>query len=154
MQFKSNVSSGVTSPHLITLKDGENVRGVLRGEIYEFQKDFKGNGKFKFRFQVNMVVKGNGALAAKILEGGAQLYGQLRDLQSAGWDLETTTIQVSRKGSGQFDTEYNVVTVPNGSMTGDALSKIAAVRLHELTPREPSSPREPGDEMPSDDLPF
>ena len=122
---------GPSNPNFIKLKGGESVTGVLRGEPIEYEEPFKAGDKPRFQFQLNIVVKENQALSAKILRGGWKLYEQLRHLAEAGWEMEKVYMKISRTGTTQNDTVYSAtpspVPVPQAT-----LDQVAQVKLHEL----------------------
>lgn len=130
MQFKSGGQGGGVEG-LIKLKSGESVTGILRGEPHEFEHAFKPADKPKFRFRLNMVVSENGALVAKVLEGGWKLYVQLKTLSEAGWDLEKTYTKISRQGSTMNDTTYSATVIPT-TVPEHTLLKVIEVELRVL----------------------
>ncbi len=130
MKFQSGGNGGGIKG-LIKLKGGESVTGVLRGDPYEFEHAFKPGDKAKFRFRLNMVVMENGALQAKVLEGGWKLYQSLKQLNEAGWDLEKTYTKISRIGTTMNDTVYSATVTPTPVPQG-TLDKVAAVPLNDL----------------------
>jgi len=132
----------------VKLGDGESIKGVLRGDLWDFHSHWVGNKselcpgqsncqhcaddiKARFRFRVNLVVNENGAFTAKLFEGGWTIYKALELLQETGYDLETTTVQISRKGE-KLETEWTVMPVPNGVLAGEVLSAVSAVKLLDL----------------------
>lgn len=139
MQFKASGGGGGNNPHVIKLKAGESVTGILRGEPVEYEKAFNAESKPKFEFMLNMVVKENGALVAKILRGGWKIYSQLHQLSDAGWKLEECYTKVSRAGAGINDTVYSVTTLPQAP-TPETIAQIKAVRLHDLNALTPGAP--------------
>src|SRR5437762_12970318 len=106
MKFRSGMGSGGNSGGntFIKLGDGGFVEGILKGEPVEFEQAFKEGDKPKFRFRLNMIIQENGALTAKILEGGVSIYNQLAEQVEAGWVLEECYTRNSRTGVG-LDTE-------------------------------------------------
>lgn len=144
----------------LKLKDGDVARGVLRGEAYDYFIKWEGNKSqecapddegAKFRFRVNLVIKENGALTAKILEGGRMIYQQLADLNES-WDLEKTIVAIRRKGKG-LETEYSVTPDGPNCKVSDAFEKqLAAVKLHDLEPEYRSE--EPARQALFEEAPF
>lgn len=134
---KQETSGGL----FIKLKDGDSVSGVIAGEELVKYKKWE-NGKTtecdpederaSFRFIVNMIVNENGGYKAKLLEQGRKVYDQLRELHESGYDLERTTIKITRKGSGLNDTTYTVLPVPNGTLNDKQLESLKEVKLNEL----------------------
>jgi hypothetical protein len=140
--MKFNADRGESSANVIRLKDGESVTGVLRGDILEYERAYNAGDKPKFRFKVNMIFSENGALVAKILEGGWKLYRSLSDLQNAGWVLEESFIRVARTGSTLQNTVYSATASPN-KPTADQLGAISRVQLNALTVAQPTRSHEP-----------
>lgn len=138
-----------TNFNYASLKDGEAVEGVLRGTLvdhYTHWVDGKTHVcsgratcelceqkiKASYRFKTNIIVKENGVLTAKILEQGKTVYEAIQALEEGGYNLDTTKIRISRKGS-KLDTVYTVMPVPNAVMSEETLKAIAAVKLNDLT---------------------
>jgi hypothetical protein len=152
-------SAGKSGGLFISLKDGDKVQGVFRGEPFVFGTHWKAGksqvctGKPecpgcaagespKMRFKLNMVLKQDGVWTAKIYEGGYSVYKQLKELHEGDYDLETTAVSISRKGT-EMDTEYSVLPLPpSKNVTPADLASIAHVPLNKLK-----------DET-EDDLPF
>lgn len=130
--MKFNAGSGPKgNPHVIYLKSGESVSGILVGEPLEYEKAFKAGEKPKFRFRINLVTKVNGALESKILEGGWKLYLQLKEFSESGWNLEECFTRVSRQGSGVNDTTYSAQPLPTKPDSA-TLEQVRAVPLKNL----------------------
>ena len=164
MKFKTGGSKSEGSKHYIRLKDGDSVSGVLRGDPVEYRTHWVGQGtvlctrknrtdtackycnegnKPAFRFKLNMIIKENGALTAKILESGWTVYESL-DALNKEYPLDKTTIKISRKGSGKNDTTYSVIPVRGGEVNADLEKMIGAVKLHDLNGKEtPPTQEEP-----------
>jgi hypothetical protein len=170
MKFNRTKEEGDDLPR-VKLKDKESVYGVLRGEIDEHDVHWVGKAsqrcpgagcalckteKSRFRFQVNMVVRGEAEhYTAKILEGGWKLYEQLRILSEEA-DLEQLLIKILRTGSGQNDTVYTAMPIPK-PLTAAQLAMINKVPLIDLkktvTPiATPSLMNEPT--LTEEDIPF
>jgi len=142
MRFREDIDTGGPN-HFIRLKDGEDVRGILRGEIreawviWENKKKIEvneGDPGARFNFQVNMVVKEGTSYVAKILEGGPQIYKQLANL-SKDWELENTVIIIRRDGI-ELNTEYTVNPAPPKQQAPkEALEFIQTIELHDLAPQ-------------------
>lgn len=154
MQFKAS-NRGASNPHIINLKGGESVTGVLRGEPIEYESAFRPGDKPKFQFQINMVVAENGALVAKILRGGWKLYHQLSELNNGGWDLEKHYIKVSRQGSSMNDTVYSATPLPT-PVAPEKLALLAKIQLRTLSaPKTESATPVAEEPMPAEaDCPF
>jgi hypothetical protein len=165
MKFTASVGEG--SKNYIRLNDKESVQGVLRGDPIDYYKHWTGGKTItcpgglcdlckqgqrpSFRFKLNMIVNENGALTAKIFEGGWKVYKALKDLHESGWNLEKTSIRISRSGSSINDTVYSVSPLPNGTITEDAEKKLAAVKLNDLGGQE-EDPSFPPTEDPRDEF--
>lgn len=139
--------------HFITLKDGEEVVGVCQGEphvhynhwdnankrstvcIGEDCKLCAGGDKKKFRFRLNMIVKGTAGLEPKILEGGWKLYNALGEI-NVEYPLEKTYIKVKRTGKTMNDTVYTVL--PSKALLSDETKKM--METMELLPLDPRDP--------------
>jgi len=129
----------------IRLKDGDSVEGVFRGVARDFHTVWK-DGKTEeasegapgasFRFKMNLVLKENGVLVAKIFEGGWKVYEQLVTLEAAKYDLDRTTVLISRKGSTKNDTKYTVMPVKGGELNDDENAGLENVDLIDLVPTE------------------
>lgn len=143
MKFDQTPKGGSgESTKFIRLKDGQSVKGVLRGDIHTFYQKWEAgktipcsedDEKASFRFRVNMVVSENGSFSPKILEMGSTVYKALKDLSESGWDLEKQAIEIKRKGSGLSDTEYTTMVLPNGRVSPEMEQQLSGVQLHNLT---------------------
>jgi hypothetical protein len=159
----SGPSTGGGSGMFVSLKDGDSVTGILRGEFKEYFKHWTGAGstlcrnvvikdhktvetgakcqycedglKPAFKFRCNLVTKENGVMVAKIFEQGRVVYEQFRGL-SDDCDLQTTTIKVKRTGAGKSDTRYTVNTPPNASLSEDAIKNLKKIKLRSLDLKE------------------
>jgi hypothetical protein len=151
-----------SSNHFIKLKDGESVRGIFRGDPFEFkqhwleteQKSFncqgdkcpecaKGN-RPKFRFRINFVVRDQDKnYVAKIFEHGSKFYKALKGLHEGGYDLERNIMSVTRQGKGTLTT-YSILPVPNGAISEIVDKAISAVKLNDLSNTKPE--RDPGED--------
>jgi hypothetical protein len=158
----------------LKLKDKESVRGVFRGDPYDFRQHWinqksvlctgattctqcKEGLKSTFRFRLNFFVKDDqGGYSPKIFEQGWTVYSQLRDLHGADYDLEKTVVKITRSGSGT-DTSYSVVPLPNGLLTKEVNDKIAQIPLLDLKDHvDPSEKYEDPSSIPftESDIPF
>jgi len=138
----------------LKFKDGDSHVGVFRGEPQDYRAHWVGksyvtcpedksclhcaDGPASFRFEVNFVVKENGALVSKVWGQGRTVYESLSALQKSGYDLEktfVTFVRVSRKGSTKDDTSYSVVPLPGPQQTptADQLGELDKVDLHDLS---------------------
>ncbi len=147
MKFNKERTEG--GKNFLKLKSGESVRGVFRGDIYEFRQHFekaenKGylctedkscqfcneGKKSSFRFRLNIVITENGAYSAKIYENGWGVYEMLKTLHE-DYNLETHLMKITRNGSGT-DTTYSILPVPNGQLGESQTKLVSAVPLLNL----------------------
>ena len=151
MKFGANTGSAL-GKHFISLKDGEQVIGLLSGEPFEFRTHWVdkrsdvcvGTGcahcdagvKSSFRFRMNLLVSGEDKKpVAKILEQGSKLYNALKELNEEV-PLEENYIKVKRAGSGQFDTEYSVTPVLKQKVTAETKRILSDIKLLPLNPND------------------
>ncbi len=141
MKFNRTISSGGDGTFL-KLEEGKPVVGCIRGDVKDLfvvwqnkKPEYvdEGTEGAKFRFRVNIAVKVDGGFDMKILEGGAQIYGQLKDLEE-DYDLESYFIKIKRTGSG-MDTEYSVLPMPKGDVTKEDMKIIEKIKMHDLSPK-------------------
>ena len=159
MEFNADTGAN-DSKNYLKLKDGDSVKGLLAGKPYEFQMhwvDGKGEKcsqdnlcshcaldiRSKFRFRVNFIVKDGAKYTSKIFEQGGVAYNKLKDLSKAGYKLENHLIQISRSGSGQMDTEYSIVPLPEGKLGPDQLRAILSTPLIDLAHKSEPTPEAP-----------
>jgi hypothetical protein len=142
----------------ISLKDGQSVSGIIRGNPLTFYQHWLTQGETRaavacpgksacphcaqgvksgFRSRFNFIIKDNGEYVPKILEQGAKVYEVIEELQTThGYDLERTVLRVARKGSGFNDTTYSVVPV-QGQTVDDVLNKkLSGIKLLDLNPHK------------------
>src|SRR5258706_16459552 len=98
MKFKDSTEG---TKNLLKLKDKDTIRGVFRGEIYDFRQHWEGNKSFpcpgktqcdkcakgdksSFRFKVNFIIKENGMYIAKVWDQGWTVYQLLKALHEGG----------------------------------------------------------------------
>jgi hypothetical protein len=179
MQFKQVVphESGLSSNQFIKLQDKESIKGVFRGDPFDFKQHFiktenksyncTGNGncewcakgeKPKFRFRINFITKdADGNYTAKILEHGARFYTSLKSLHESGYNLEKTVVSITRNGKGT-DTTYTILPLPNGVVNESLEKSLSAVKLNDLDNfnKPGQAQREPGEDfdLNEEDLPF
>lgn len=132
----------------IKLKDKESVTGVLRGDPYGFFKAFKEGDEPRFRFQINMVIQENGAMVAKVFEGGESVYRQLKDYIDAGYNLEEHFVKITRSGLDK-QTKYSVIVLKD-PVRPDVLKQVQAVQLRKLGAK---AANQPAPQMPAGDAP-
>lgn len=137
------------SKHIIRLKDKEVAVGVFRGAIREYYQHWLGKGtppalcvdrrtcehcaakvKSSYRFQANFAVPVGAGFEMKIFEGGKTIYDQLAEIATV-YNVKEQTVRISRAGA-DMDTEYHVMPVPKGEITGEKLKAIEALPLHNL----------------------
>ncbi len=117
-----------------------SVEGVAFGEPFIYYQK-KEDGKFvvvpesdptgKFKFMINFILRENGAMVAKILDGGVMVFKALQSLRKAGYNLERTAVRITKTGSG-LDTEYSVLPVPGGAISDEIYLVLKEVKLKEL----------------------
>lgn len=165
MQFR-NKSEG--SKNFLKLENGDSIRGVFRGDIYEFRQHWE-NGKSvfclgdtcpiceqgkkpNFRFRLNLVVKENEAYVVKVYESGWTMYEALKALHEGDYNLENHLMKITRHGTG-LDTTYSVVPVPNGTLTNSQQDTISQLELIPLA-HETKKTEEVHDFSKDGDIPF
>ncbi len=164
-QQRQTPGSG-TSPYL-KVKSGESVKGVFRGEIYEWKAKWNQGSKrydviensdptLNNRFKANFVVWEEGKFVARVFEFGLSVYEQLEELSKHYANLETVKVVISRKGE-LTDTVWTVFPLPEG-LSPSNLEAIGEAKLNILNPKQEVSQEEAYDEFgppPTDDeLPF
>lgn len=138
----------------LSLKDGESISGVPRGEVFEFFQVWenrrsrvvnKGEPGAKSRFRVNIVVKEDGKLVAKIWEFGLVIYNQLADMAEE-YDLSKTKLKITRRGV-DTDTVYMILPLLKEPIPAATLKEIEAIDLnileHKDTPKTDDDGPEP-----------
>lgn len=152
MKFDANKGSAL-GKHFISLKDGEKVKGVLRGEPVTFRTHWENNrssvcdgtdcekckagNKATFRFRLNMIVADeNGKPEAKVLEQGWKFYGMLADLNEE-YPLDKNYVTISRKGKGMNDTVYSILPIKDKTVSEETEKKLSDVKLLPLSPNDP-----------------
>lgn len=137
----------------LSLKDGQAVTFIPRGEVYSFYSIFGIKGPVtplhpdaRKRYKLNVIVNENGQLKAKILEFGKSISDQFYELSQI-CNLSETKLRFSRKGSGKSDTVYVLLPVMNEPpLSKEVLAKIADIDLNILdkeAKRLPPSSEEP-----------
>lgn len=167
MKFPDFNTGGPGGKAFVKLKDGESIKGVFRGDPHPFRQHWVENRgvfcpgkscplcaegeKSSFRFRINFVMQENGAWVAKVFEQGWTSYDYLKSMHESDYDLEKTLIKITRRGTGT-DTSYSILPVPNGTLKKPDVDAIAAVALHDLSPKEKSeaaaTPEESGEDIP------
>lgn len=167
MKFPDTEGS-MDGKNYLKLKDKESARGVFRGDPYLFRIHWTGQKsavcsgvscphckvgeKSSFRFRINFLLRENDQFVAKIWEQGWKVYLQLKALHESDYDLEKTTVKVSRTGSDKNDTSYAVLPVPNGILSPEGEAKLRGIPLHDLAVFE--SAESPEEKTPSSDSHF
>ncbi len=168
---RSKAGQSAEGPTLyLRLKDGEAIKIIPRGEIYEFYSVFGTKGEVpahtqgsRVRYKMNAVVYEDGIFKAKILEYGPSVYDQLAEINKI-CDVTKTKIRFSRKGSGKADTQYMLLPLVNEPISSVVMQQIEAVKLNILNPKKSDIPPPGPDDFPPDfgdepmpdkeDLPF
>lgn len=121
----------------ISLKDGDEVVGVFRGEPYAFYQIYGDKREMKswvqgasLRFKIAFVTKENGAYVGKIFSGSKTVAEQLLDAKEEyGIDC---VFKVKRKGSGKDDTRYSILFQKELNQT--EIEQLNKIKLPSLTP--------------------
>lgn len=155
MKFKATPPKG--AGNLVKLTSGASITGVFRGEPVEFwnhwiaKRGIRCSGPGcqhcaagdspRFRFQLNFVTQENGALVAKVFEGAGEVYEMLKALNGESV-LEWLKVKVIRQGSGQNDTKYFVMPLPDQSWDPEARRQLEALKLQDLGVATATAPDE------------
>lgn len=142
MKFKKpeprSTSSSSGGDLYLTLKDGESINLIPRGEVYEFYSVFGVKGEVdpttqgaRARFKINAIVVENGEMKAKVLEFGKQIYNQLYELSQI-CEVTETKLRLSRSGSTKDNTEYTLLPVIKEPLSPATLKKLESIQLHIL----------------------
>ncbi len=136
---KRDIPAGNGSSMFLKIKDGESVKGIFRGEPYEFFQVWENgrsrmvepnNPEGKSRFRCNFIVQEDGKFVAKTFEFGLTVYNQMADINEE-YELETTKVKISRRGSGK-DTEWSLLPLLKEPIPPKVLKEIEAVQLNVL----------------------
>jgi hypothetical protein len=138
MRFEKKEKKGNSG--FLSLKDGESVKGVYRGEIHEYRVKWE-NGKYvevpetdssrMNRFKLNFITFREGKFIALVHEFGVTIYDQLASIHSE-YDLQSTKVKVSRQGSTKDDTVYHVLPLLKEPLSAALLEQIEAMPLNIL----------------------
>lgn len=170
---KSDQGEGGTNRYL-RLKDGDAVKMIPRGEIFEFYSVFgtkgdvpAGTSGAKKKYRMNVVVLEEGKFVMKIFDFNGPLYDQFVEInkfcEENKQDITKTKVRVSRKGAGKSDTTYMALPLTNEPLTAAIIQQIESIDLHDLDPLKKSPPIPRGDLPPdfgdepmpdSEELPF
>jgi len=151
MKFTENKGSAL-GKHFVSLKDGDQVVGVLRGDPVAFKTHWVGTrteqcagtgcthcasgSKAAFRFRLNMIVANEeGKPEAKVLEQGWKVYNALDEINK-DVPLEDTYIKIKRTGQGKNDTVYTVLPVASKKMTDETRKTLNGIKLLPLDPMD------------------
>lgn len=124
------------SGKFLRIKSGESIKGVFRGEIYEFMIKWENNKSHVVenldltknnRFKLNFVVFEEGRFIAKIWEFSQTVYNTLSSIAEE-YPLEKTKVKITRQGVGT-ETTYHILPLLNEPLGPQALSQIEAVEL-------------------------
>ena len=145
----------------VSLKDGDEVLGVFRGNPHIFWKKYPDQTEFSeweegmaTRFKINLIVKEGDQFVAKVFEQGAKLLNDISEMK-----IEYTLnhwFKIKRKGSTKDNTKYTLL--PKGDVSHDDLLAISKLELKPLKrgddtpPKNPKVKEKPID--PDDDIPF
>jgi hypothetical protein len=140
MQFTKRPQSSGGDKKYLSLKDGESVAVLFRGNpVFHFVKWENGKAtpvaenhpEAQFRFTINALVKENAAWVAKIWDQGTIVYNMLADLNE-DYPLEDTVIKITRRGT-KTDTTYMIL--PNKEQPNPKqLESMKQVELNDLNP--------------------
>lgn len=140
MKFtKKDIGSDSGGGNFLKLKDGESIKGVCRGEVYEFKIIWEsgkskvvGNNDLngKHRYRCNFVISESGKFVAKIWEFGITINNMLADL-SEEYDLTETKIKISRVGTGK-ETQYTIMPLAKDLISSKDLTEIDQISLNVL----------------------
>lgn len=112
-------TSGVPNGSFLRIKDGGSVTVLVLGEPHTYNAMWNGKSYVEcgedegsFRFKVNVAVQDeDGNWVCKIWESAGYVYDNLVAL-SEDYDLNSTLIKVSRRGSTAQDTTYTIIPSP------------------------------------------
>lgn len=168
MKFREKSTGG---KNFLKLKSGESIRGVFRGDIYEFRQHWdiqtkrsilclapdicpkcQAGEKSTFRFRLNFVTKENETFVAKVFEQGWGTYECLKSLHEGDYNLETYLMKITRHGE-LTQTTYSIIPVANGALTKEQEEKISQVKLNDLSHEISKSSDEP-ELTDADEIPF
>ena len=162
MMFKEVASrEGDGDSTFLRIKGGESVKGVFRGDVYQFWVLWPEGGAKQIlnhpvhgaamKFKANFVVYENSKFIAKVFEFSSKINNDLAKLAKV-CDIRKTKVMISREGSGKNDTRYTVFPVMNEPLGAGALAQIEQVKLNTLNKAQESDTKEK--ETPSWDEPM
>lgn len=153
MKFKDDTqlpSSGQSfgKDAFLKLEPGKTAILAFRGEPHDFRTHWINNKGVlcagsecqackdglpsSFRFRINVILKENGLVTAKILEQGRTVYNALRDMHT-DYPLDKHLMKVTRIGSGK-ETSYSILPAPKGEITPEMEKQFALVTPFDLDP--------------------
>jgi len=134
-QLKKARQTGGSGSFFISLKDGETVQGVFRGEPYGYYRKFPDKTEYadwadgrRFRFKVNFVVKEKDEYVAKIFEGSKTVSEQLLDVIEEY--SQDAVFKIKRAGTTKDDTRYTIMHVRK--LSDDDKAALDNVKLKDL----------------------
>lgn len=171
--MKFEAKKNELSKHFVSLKDGEEIIGVFRGEPHTHYVHWVGShsepcpgrndcekcssgDKGTFKFRLNMVVKNqSGQWEAKVLEQGWKLYNALGEINTE-FPLEKNYIKVKRTGKTKNDTVYTALPSTKTKLDDATLEAIERVTLLPLDPSDRfwSAPQVGDDTRRDEEVPF
>jgi hypothetical protein len=134
-KMKKAKEEGGSGGLYITLKDGDSIEGVFRGEPYCFYQKFQEKTEYEswsegrsFKFKINFIIKEGDKFIAKIYRGGATVRDALlMSKEEYGLDC---IFKIKRMGSSKEDTTYSVLFKSN--LTPEQKAQIDSIKLYEF----------------------
>jgi len=123
----------------LKLKDGEDIKGVCRGHVYEFFVKWENNKSLvvegsdpdaRSRYRINFVTNIDGKFVAKVWEFSQTICNKLADLAEE-YDLSKTKIKIKRSGTGT-DTDYSIIPLLKEPIPDKIMKEIEEVELQVL----------------------
>lgn len=148
MKFTAHAKQdGPKGDKFLKVKDGESVKCVFRGEIFEYFVKWE-NGKSiivgpnegKVRFRVNVAVPEGSAFKMKIFEFGRPVYDQLEMLNKNYGDVTKIKITIARKGE-KLETTYMLMPLVHEPLAPPVMAKIEAIPLNNLGGNKKEEPK-------------
>jgi hypothetical protein len=142
MKFKEHPNQSTGSSTFLTIKDGQSIKGIFVGDIYEFYTKWVGGKSIvsnqddvdaKIRFRCNFVtVDEKGELVTKIWEFPYAVYENLKNINDE-YPLENTKVKITRTGTGTT-TNYNIMPLLGAKdiLKPSVVDIIKKMPLHEL----------------------
>ena len=131
----------------ISLKDGEKIEGVFKGEPHIFKQHWTNKKSIlcegkdcllclegdtpKFRFKINLItLDKEGFYTPRIFEQGYGTYTEMKALHEGEYELDKTVVSITRRGEGT-DTRYKILPVKN-QLPEDKIALLDKVPLLDL----------------------